>query len=687
LAITAAVDRPVRFAIAEGLFKGRWMGKLAHMLGAVPNQARETYGAVPGSLRTTVEAIKSGEVVCISTEGQILPNGELLPYKEVLAYITESVDVPIVPVFVLPTTGHVVRVKRDRLAWRLPPFFPYTIPVYLGEPMPSDTGMRAIGDAIRALSHDAYSERLWPQPLLHRAFIKTARNVPFKMGIADARSGALSYFKTLVASIILGRKLKNLLDKQPVTGVLIPPSVGGALTNIALQIMGKIPVNLNYTASNEGMAAAARRCELTQVITAHAFLERFPVEVPGAPVFLEDIMATVTKKDRIVALLMAVFLPIKRLERALGSPSGRSERDIATIIFSSGSEGEPKGVQLTHFNLLSNITGIVHSFPHEFGHGIMGILPFFHSFGFMATLWLPLTEGLGAPFHANPLEARIVGGLIKKYRPRFFIATPTFLQNFIRRCPAEDLQSLDYVLAGAEKLTPRVRNAFREKFGVEPIEGYGITECSPVVAVNAPDINVPGAWRKSVRYDTIGQPLPGIMVKALDLDTGEPTLPGQTGLMYVRGPNVMVGYLKNDEKTAAVLRDGWYETGDIAAIDEDGFITITDRLARFSKIGGEMVPHIKVEEALHELLGLTEQSLAVAGVPDEAKGERLVVLHILEEDKLEELLDKLPKATMPNLWRPRSTAFYRIDAIPVLGTGKMDIKSVKNMAQKLDLGG
>jgi acyl-[acyl-carrier-protein]-phospholipid O-acyltransferase/long-chain-fatty-acid--[acyl-carrier-protein] ligase len=316
----------------------------------------------------------------------------------------------------------------------------------------------------------------------------------------------------------------------------------------------------------------------------------------------------------------------------------------------------------------------------------MAFLPFFHSFGFTATLWASLICGVNSVFHPSPLEPKAIGELIGKYKAKFLIATPTFLQSFIRRCSREELQSLEFVVCGAEKLTPRIRDAFREKFGVEPLEGYGTTECGPAVAVCIPDFKAPGISQRGNKRGSVGRPLPGISVRTVHPDTGEILQHGEPGLLQVRGVNVMKGYLNAPEKTQKVLQDGWYSTGDIVSIDEEGFIFITDRLARFSKIAGEMVPHGKVEEVLHELLQASEQVLAVTGVPDQARGERLVVLHTLPNGQLEELIDRLDKTDLPNIWKPRLNAFYRIDEIPVLGTGKTDLKAVKALAAKLDQG-
>jgi acyl-[acyl-carrier-protein]-phospholipid O-acyltransferase/long-chain-fatty-acid--[acyl-carrier-protein] ligase len=241
--------------------------------------------------------------------------------------------------------------------------------------------------------------------------------------------------------------------------------------------------------------------------------------------------------------------------------------------------------------------------------------------------------------------------------------------------------TLRYIVCGAEKLTPNVREACREAFGIEPIEGYGTTECAPMVTLNIPHFRGPGFFQKGLKRGTIGHPIPGVAVRVLDPESGDPVPSGHAGMLQVRGPNIMAGYLNQPEKTAAVLRDGWYETGDIASVDADGFITLVGRLSRFSKIAGEMVPHGVVEEKLQALSGRDEQCLAVVGLPDERKGERLVVLHTLSEAELDALKAGMDQCGLPNLWRP--AAYHRIDAIPVLGTGKVDIRSLKQRAAEL----
>jgi acyl-[acyl-carrier-protein]-phospholipid O-acyltransferase/long-chain-fatty-acid--[acyl-carrier-protein] ligase len=351
------------------------------------------------------------------------------------------------------------------------------------------------------------------------------------------------------------------------------------------------------------------------------------------------------------------------------------------VIFSSGSTGDPKGVPLTHYNVSSNIEQLGQMFALNSRDCFLGVLPYFHSFGFTGTLCLPAALGCGVVFHSNPLEARAVGDLVQRFQATFLLATPTFIQIYARGCAPEQFGSIQTALVGAEKLPERVADGFTEKFGIRPMEAYGCTECSPAVTVSTRDFRAAGFRQVGGKRGSIGLPLPGLSVRIVDPDTGAPLPANESGLLLVKGPNVMNGYLGLPEKTAEVLRDGWYHTGDIARVDDDGFLVITDRLSRFSKIGGEMVPHIKVEDLLHEFAAATEQTFAVTGLPDERKGERLAVLHTLSEAEIKSCLEQLTDADIPNLWKPRSDDFFPIDALPYLGSGKLDLAQIRELAR------
>jgi len=381
-----------------------------------------------------------------------------------------------------------------------------------------------------------------------------------------------------------------------------------------------------------------------------------------------------------MALALALFAPVGRLERMLGRQKPAKIDDLCTVIFSSGSTGKPKGVELTHWGIQSNIVGafrIAHFGPRSC---LLGILPFFHSFGYTVAFWLPIAKGVGVAWYPNPLDARSVGAHVARYKVTHLFGTPSFLSIYARRVQPGQFGSLTYVQTGAEKLRDSVAAAFERRFGIRPIEGYGTTECSPVVAMNALDYRVPGMYQRGSREGSIGHPLPGVEVRIVDIDTGETLDPGKSGMMLVRGPNVMRGYYKMPEKTAEAIRDGWYVTGDIAEMDVDGYVRITDRLARFSKIGGEMIPHIRIEEALQEAAGCVDIVFAVTSATDAAKGERLMVLHTLPEGKAREAAAALQKSGLPALWIPKWQDFVAVETLPLLGSGKLDLQAAKRIA-------
>jgi acyl-[acyl-carrier-protein]-phospholipid O-acyltransferase/long-chain-fatty-acid--[acyl-carrier-protein] ligase len=686
LFLVVSCDREMRCVVGKEVLKVPWMAWIAKamdMLTVDPNGSQQH---ITECFQEARRALRAGQVVLISIEGPVDCDGTPTRFHRDIEGLVDGTGAPVIPVHIDRLWGTVYRWEKERFRWIRPPRLPYLIQVAFGAPIEGQPSRTAVREALMHLGTEAYFQRPLRHPLVHQGFVRMARRNLRKIAIADVTSGALSYFKALVGSIVFARKLKKLLGPDEMVGVLVPPSVGGVLTNIALLMLGRVPVNLNYTATNETIASCARQCGIKQTLTSRKFLERLTqLQPPGEVIFLEDVKESVKGSDRIVSMLMALLLPIGVLDRIFGAASRNSD-DLATVIFSSGSEGEPKGVMLTHRNVIYDTECALEVFPHDDESVVIGYLPFFHSFGFTVTIWLVLCNGLKGIYHPNPLEPKVIGNLSQEHNGSVMIGTSTFLQNFIRRCTPEQFAALKFVVAGAEKLAPRVREAFREKFGVEPLEGYGTTELAPAVSVNIPDCVSPGFYGRYCKHGTIGRLLPGQSARVVDPDTREVLPEGVSGLLQIKGPNVMKGYLGQPERTAKVLQDGWYDTGDIAAIDEDGFIRITDRLARFSKIAGEMVPHTTVEEKLHELLSLTDQSMAVASVPDEQKGERLVVLHTLSDEQLEELLGRLDESGLPNLWVPRARAFYRIEAIPVLATGKMDIKEVKRLATALDLG-
>ncbi len=513
----------------------------------------------------------------------------------------------------------------------------------------------------------------------HR-FIATAKGCWSSLCMTDSSGRSLTFGETLVASVLLSRVVRERCAGEVHVGLLVPASVGGALANIAVALAGKTAVNLNFTAGREAMQHAVERCEIRTIVTSRLFLQKASIEPMDGMVFLEDVLGSLSGAAKAWTFLIARLLPASMLA-SLWIDARAAERNAA-VIFSSGSTGIPKGVMLSHHNIVSNIESIDALFKTRPNDVLLGVLPFFHSFGYTATIWLPLLAGFAVAYHANPMDAKTIGELAGTHRATLLIATPTFCSAYVRKCERAQFASLRIAVVGAEKLREPIARGFAERFGITLIEGYGCTEMAPGVAINV----VPTADGRDVepgRAGSVGRALPGIDAKVVDPTTGEGPLVDQEGLLLLRGPNLMVGYIGEEARTREAIRDGWYVTGDIARIDRDGFITITDRLARFSKIAGEMVPHMKVEDTINSLVA-PECASAVTGVPDSSKGERLVAFYTDRSLRPTEIWDQLRKAGLPQLWIPKREDIHFIESIPTLGTGKMDLKGVRTMALAFD---
>ncbi len=692
LLLIASTDRPVRFLMLKDIYENRWIKPFAKILQAIPISSEQRPRELIHSLQAASDAIRAGEVVCIFAEGQITRIGQLLEFQRGFERIMKNVDAPIIPVALDGVLGSPTSFEHGRMVRRFPQRIPHPVTVSFGAPLPPTATPGEVREAVQNLIADAWQFRRAKMEPMPRDFVRTARKHPRRFCMADATSGKINFGTALAKTIFLARRLKKVWAGQGMVGIYLPPSVPGALVNHAAFLCGKVPVNLNYTLSETTLAACAKQCAIKTVITSRKFLEKIKLTPPGELLFLEDLAAKPGALEKITAFLLAKFAPFRWLQRAaaLNRKSAIENRksldDLATIIFSSGSTGEPKGVMLSHYNIVSNIRQMENILSLTDDDRFLGILPFFHSFGFTVTLCLPAAVGSGVVFHPNPLDGKIIGTLVRENAVTILLATPTFLQLYMRSVPAADFGSLQFAITGAEKLPERIAVAFEEHFGIRPLEGYGTTECGPAVSVNMMNFRAAGFHQIGGKRGKIGRPLLGMKARIADAENpwSEKIVPlGEPGMLLVRGPNIMQGYLGQPQKTAEVLRDGWYCTGDMAFLDEDGFLQITGRLSRFSKIGGEMVPHLKIEEKLHEVVGATEQTFFVTGVPDEKKGERLVVLHKLAEADLLTCLEKFSASDLPNIWKPKADDFHRVENFPLLGTGKLDLRAVKDLAVKL----
>jgi acyl-[acyl-carrier-protein]-phospholipid O-acyltransferase/long-chain-fatty-acid--[acyl-carrier-protein] ligase len=684
LLVLASLDRPIRFLVDAEYVHHFFLRPFMTSLGAIPISASGGPRMLLRSLRDAGKYLDQGELVCIFPEGQLTRTGMLLPFRRGFQRLSKGRSAPIIPIHLDRVWGSIFSYANGRFLTKLPERIPYPVTVCFSAPLPADTPVYEVRRAVQDMGETAWRLRMADsRPLYHR-FVHAMRRHPFRLAFADTTRPHLSRLRALAGTIALARAFCPHWDGQPRVGILLPPSVAGALTNFAVTLSGRISVNLNYTAGGAGLESAARQAGLRTVVTSRGFLDRAKVKLPKdiQPLWMEEIAGTIGRPAWLMALLLAAFAPLRLVERACGMRQRPTIDDIATIIFSSGSTGEPKGVMLTHFNLQANVAAVAQTVPIHPTDRLLGVLPFFHSFGYMATLWLAALHGMGVVFHPTPLETSAIGELVRRYRVTYLIATPTLLQLYLRRCTPEQFGSLRVVLTGAERLSERLAQAFEDQFGIRPLEGYGVTECSPVIAVSGPGFRAPGFYQRGARRGHVGQPLPGLSVRIVDPDTFRPLPPRTPGMLLVKGPNVMRGYLGRDDLTAGVMRDGWYITGDIATLDEDGFLQITDRLSRFSKIGGEMVPHGRVEEALQQAAAKDVRAFAVTAIPDDRKGERLAVLHTLDEAVIPALLEKVAAQGLPNLFLPRRDHFVKVDTLPVLGTGKLDLRQVKRIAME-----
>lgn len=683
LLLIAALDRPVRFVVDSFYYRQWWLHPLAKLLGAIPITASEGPRALLRSLKTAGKALDEGEIVCIFPEGRITRTGALNPFRRGLQRIVRGRDVPIIPVHLANLWGSLFSYAGGRFVFKAPKHLRYPTGVWFGKPLPADSSIVTVRQQVQDLGAEAWIERYQSGVGLQRRVTAALRRRGGKILLRDSTGQAVTGYGLLTRAVLLAQRLKTEPGVGDNLGILLPPSAAGAALNLAAALSGRTAVNLNYTIGPAALESVCQQANLQVVITSQAFLEKLKTPLPASvrPLLLEDLAPQFTTGARLRAALQARWLPQRWLERTCGMEGPRTVGDRLAIIFSSGSSGAPKGVELTHGNLLANIdqvTQIMHPLRND---RMLALLPLFHSFGYLS-LWYALCNGLEQVCHPNPLDADAVGRLCMQHQTTLLIATPTFLQLYLRRCDEDQLASLRVVLTGAEKLQPRLADAFAGKFGIRPIEGYGATECSPVIAANMLDVRYPGVYQSGQRVGSVGRLMPGMTARIVDSDTFAPVEEGKPGLLLVRGPNVMRSYLNKPELTAHALRDGWYVTGDIGRFDDDGFLHLTDRLSRFSKIGGEMVPHGTVEQALQDALGETRQCFAVTGVPDARKGEKLMVLHTLDDAKLEHTLAQLQGRGLPNLFVPRRDQCVRVEELPLLGSGKMDLQKIKEIARQ-----
>ncbi|PYJ86290.1 MAG: AMP-dependent synthetase [Verrucomicrobia bacterium] len=675
--LSLACPRPIRFIIDESMYRNRMLNPILRAAGCIPITGRKPREG----MRAAVARIRAGEIVCLFPEGELTRTGSLLRLRRGYEIIARQAQAPVVPVWLGQLWGSIFSYEGGRFFTKWPKAVPAQVRVAFGEPLSADTAdIATVREELLKLGEFSYSQRPAFRGHIGRAALRGLKRHRFRVGLIDGLDGSkLVRGKVLGVAMAFARHLQKTYPEQKRIGVVLPPGKGGLVANLSVILAGKIPVNLNFTSLREAIQSATEQAGLQTTITARPMAKRLE-DFPWTPdvIHLDEALPPMKKKI-LLWWIAALVVPRALLARILKLPRVGDHAE-AILLFTSGSSGKPKGVILSHRNILSNVAQFAVALDAKKNDLLLASLPFFHSFGCTVTLFYPLFESVRALTYPNPLEAKKIAELVEQHGVTVMLATPTFLRAYLRKAEPAQLRSLRFLVTGAEKLPRELAAAVEARFGKPVYEGYGLTETSPVVSVNLPE--EPGQTQPSNRPGATGKMLAGIAAEIRDPETNAKRSLHETGMLWLRGPNIFEGYLNAPEQNAAVLKNGWFMTGDIGRFDEDGFLFIEGRLSRFSKIGGEMVPHETIEQKILAALNIVEQGeriIAVMGVPDSVKGEALVLLSSIDID-LPQLRSALAESGVPNLWIPRTVR--RIDAIPVLASGKLDLAACKKLAEE-----
>jgi len=682
-----ASPRPLRFLAFQGLMANPFFDALFKLTGIIPFSPRDGVS----NTRRILGALKAGEAVCFFGEGAISRTGELLRIKSGFDAIARRANVPVIPVAHDGLWGSVFSFSGDKWIFKSPRLMPTHVCVSFGKSLAAH---EATPLRLRRELLDLGAEAFMERPVLKRHLGSEAARAlvkhPGMIQVID-RTGdrvELTAGKVFAAAAALSRRIKKTIPEKRV-GIVLPPGQGAFVANLAVTFANKIPVNMNFTAGRATNEACMKLGDVRTIISAPAVQEKVP-NFPWTSARTLDLKTElIAVKPKIIFwLALAYALPNQLVPRLLGLPL-KGDNDECALLFTSGTSGEPKGVYYTHRNILGQCWQISSTGILPPATRLLGCLPIFHSFGFSTTLWYMIMRGCTTITVPSPLDTRRVVDAIRDEKVTVLIGVPSFLRPILKRAAKGELDTLNLIVSGAEKMPMDLYNAFMSQFSIDIMEGFGLTETCPVTNVNTqhpPSISPISKPQYGKRLGSVGRMLPGLSARIVNPDTLEDLPLTATGLLLFKGVNVFNGYLNDPVKTAAALRDGWFHTGDLARFDEDGFLYIEGRLSRFSKLGGEMVPHGTIEEAIIKAYNLNEDTnadaaetytVAIAGVPDAAKGEVLVLL-TTRDIELADLRQKLTDAGLPNLWIPR--IIVKVPAIPVLGSGKLDLKGCKEAA-------
>lgn len=691
--VQMACPRPVRFVMERSIYERWYLRHFLDFFGVVPISGGRSRAAI----ETVSHLLDAGEVVCLFPEGTISRNGQLSEFRRGFERSARAAHTGvIVPFYLRGLWGSLfsyagVKLRASRREGRS-----RDVLVAFGPPLPREASAEEVKQAVTGLSVTSWQTHVGAMPNLPAAWLGSAKQNLGGLAVIDSAGGRLTNRRLITAVLLFTRRIRHRVP-EPAVGILLPASSAAVIANLAGLFCGKRIVNLNYTASQAAVQSALARAGIRHVISSKRFLTKLQqrgidldATFAGTTLHpMETLSGEISRAEALTTLALASLLPARVLLWLSARPSHPEE--TAAILFSSGSEGSPKGVELSHRNLLANVRQIADMLNPEPDDRILANLPPFHAFGLTVTTFLPLLEGLPVICHPDPTDALGTAKAIARHRATMLCSTSSFLRLFVRNTRVHPLMlaPLRIVVAGAERLAPEVREAFTLKFNKTIYEGYGATETTPVASVNLPDTIETETWQvqQGSRPGSVGQPLPGTRFRIVDPETMTPLPPDQDGLILIGGVQVMKGYLDDPRRTADAITeiDGqrWYKTGDKGHLDVDGFLTITDRYSRFAKIGGEMVSLGNVEAQARVALGVKaedERELAALTLPDPRKGERILLLVTGSVDP-DALRARLLASGVNPLAIPSEV--YQVEAIPKLGAGKTNLEAARQLAQTL----
>lgn len=681
--VLACTPRRIRFLIHHSFYNipalnwfFRWAGALE-----VPD-ARH-----PKKMQKLIEQVRAilldGGLVCVFPEGRVTENGIMQEFHTGTGAMLPDPSIPVIPLRLGMLWGSALVIDRRKLRFIPPREVPIPATITIGAPLKPNMTAYQIRQYISEIGAETEMLPRKSEKTIHYQFACNAKRRPWFASFKDFGGKKLSNFSLLVRCLLLSKEIRKLAGDSEYVGVLLPNCTILVAVLLGTMYADKTPAVLNFTAGVTARRAAIDRSKIKLILTSRKFLDKAKLPIEPEMVFLEEVAGNITQSAKIKALLDVILLPTSLLMRKYAPASYRKIFKPAVLLFSSGSTGIPKGVMQTHHNVNCNFFSFWRVIGWRSDDRVIGNLPLFHSFGMTVGFWVSAMSGcISTVYHPNPLDGTAIGKLLETEKITLMMATPTFLQTYMRRCTREQFRHLRIVITGGEKLRQDIAEKFKALTGLSVIEGYGCTELSPIVSINLAS-SIFALGKSAGKFGSIGVPLPGICVKIVDPETREPVATSEPGLMLVKSGSVMKGYLNDPTATADVIEDGFYNTGDIARMDSDGYLTITGRLSRFSKISGEMVPHELLEMRINEILQTEDRCVAVCGIPDSKRGERILVFHSLSEFDESDMIEKLRASGIPNLWIPKPGDFLHIDEIPLLGSGKLDLQKIKSLAAEV----